>query len=65
LENTEHTKTDARKCVEALIMYSLLKSFGEEVEELDFGEMKKCFLDQDMPLEAANTKVCEIQHLDN
>ena len=64
LDNTEHTKTDARKCVEVLVMYRILKSFGMEVEELDFAEMKNCFSEQDMPLGGASTKICEIQYLD-
>jgi hypothetical protein len=41
-------------------MYSLKIKYGIPVEELDFVEMKKCFMDQDMPLEGSNTKVCEI-----
>jgi len=41
-------------------MYRILKSFGMEVEELDFAEMKNCFSEQDMPLGGASTKICEI-----
>jgi hypothetical protein len=45
IENTEATKSDARKCVEALNLRSTKKLFGLPTEEINYDEMSQCFKD--------------------